>query len=106
MVRGLAIYKMSGEPWTNKEYANILYICEDMKLDGGLSSLSDTGKDFKYIFDDGAGECFMYPWKSQRAGSGKERREELRHMEYEDFMNEFYKESVVHYDINEIIREM
>jgi len=106
MIRGLAIYKKSGEPWKNKEYVNIVHICEDIKLGSSDASLSDAGKKSKYIFDDGAESSFMYAWRSQRTENGRKRREKLRHMEYEDFMNEFYKESVVHYDINEIIREM
>ena len=60
----------------------------------------------KIHFDDGAEQCFMYPWNHNEQAMEKREEKELRHMEYEDFMNEFYKEPVVHYDINEIIKEM
>ena len=56
-MRNLAFYKKSSNPWTKKEFENILKYCGDSRVS------SDLNSDFTYIFDNGNSKNFMFTWE-------------------------------------------
>ena len=63
--RDIAFYKRSKEPWTEKEYINIMNYVGDDQAFSWCTIDSDSYAYRKFIFDDGDPEHFMSLWSDQ-----------------------------------------
>lgn len=61
----LAIYKISGKPWTDGELAKIANYVNDPGLLASLPTMDSRSYELKWVYSDLDTSNFMYPWKTQ-----------------------------------------
>ena len=61
----LAIYKISGKPWTDEELTKSANYVNDPELLVALPTMDSRSYELKWVYSDLDTSIFMYPWKNQ-----------------------------------------